>query len=168
MRTSPISIASIPVSAALSLNNFKQGGLHGSQASLTYMQENISVKTWMERSFFFSSIKTCKRCMCVHMYIFVNLHPLAFVHKCEFVCLCLQRSCIQKSSIRCHTQTYKCRFNRNNSDLPRLSASESTCHHASSSHPTTPSLNSYFTLICVFFTTAKSFIRGYSSSNLNI
>lgn len=120
------------------------------------------------REVFFSSIKTCERCMCVHMYIFVNLHPLAFVHKCEFVCLCLQRSCKQKSSIRCHTQTYKCRFNGNNSDLPRLSASESTCHHASSSHPTTPPLNSYFTLICVFFTAAKSFIRGYSSSNRNI
>lgn len=38
-------------------------------------------------------------------------------------------------------------------DLPRLSRSKLACQRASFSHPV--SLNSYFTLICVFFTKAK-------------
>lgn len=71
------------------------------------------------------------------------------------ICVC-RGHVYKKSSTRCHTQTYKCRFDRNNSDLPRLSGSESACHRTSSSHPS--SLNSYFTLICIFFTTAKSFL----------
>lgn len=83
------------------------------------------------------------------------------------LCICVCRGHVyKKSSTGCHTQTHKCRFDRNNSDLPRLSGSKSACHRASSSHPC--SLNSYFTLICIFFTTAKSFIRANSSSNLNI
>lgn len=83
------------------------------------------------------------------------------------LCICVCRGHVYKeSSTRCHTQIYERRFDRNNSDLPRLPGSMSACHRASSSHPS--SLNSYFTLICIFFTVAKSFIRGYSSSNLNI
>lgn len=56
------------MSTALSLNDFKQGGLHGSQASLTYMQENITVKTWMERSFFFLYKNMWEVYLCAYVY----------------------------------------------------------------------------------------------------
>lgn len=45
-------IASIPVSAALSLNDFKQGRRYGSQTLLTYMQGDFTIKA--EGIFFFS------------------------------------------------------------------------------------------------------------------
>lgn len=51
---SPINIASIPLSAGLTLNDFKQGRLYGSHTLLTYMQRNIAVKTWTETPFFLS------------------------------------------------------------------------------------------------------------------
>lgn len=112
---------------------------------------------WREVSF---SIKRCDGCVCTWRCV----RSKAFVCKCEFVYL--WGHVYKKSSPGCHTQTYKCRFDRNNPDLPRLSGSQSACHRASSSHPC--SLNSYFTLICIFFTTAQSFIRADSSSDLNI
>lgn len=100
-------------------------------------------------------------CVCAPDFVSICTHSQASVSLC--ICVC-RGHVYKKSSTRCHTQLYKCRFNRNNSDLPRLSGS--ACRRASSSHPS--SLNSYFTLICIFFTAAKSFIRGDSSSNFNI
>lgn len=138
----PTYIVSIPVSAALSLNDFKQGRLHGSQTLLTYMQGNITMKTWMERCLF--SIKTCEVCVCV--FVRAHTHALWLLGASVSLCICVcRRSCIQKrSSTRCHTQTYKCRFNRNNPDLPHLSVIMHLPH--------TPfSLNPYFTLIFIYF-----------------
>lgn len=92
----PTNIASIPVSAALSLNDFKQGRLHGSQTLLTYMQGNITVKTRME--VFFSTRKTHEAYVCVWERA---LRPL-----CASVslCICVCRGHVYKeSSTRCHT-----------------------------------------------------------------
>ena len=78
-------------------------------------------------------------CVCMHAFVWACTHSQAFVRKCEFVYLCLQKVMYTKgvqpgathTHAHTHTQTYKCRLDRNNSDLPRLSGSKSACHHAS-------------------------------------
>lgn len=69
---------------------------------------------------------------------------------CVSLCICLPRGHVYKKSLtRCHThtQTHERRLNRSKSDLPRLPGSQSTCRHASSSHPRrTPSLPLLFHL----------------------
>lgn len=156
-------IASIPVSAALSLNDFKQGRLHGSQTLLTYMQGVITVKTSMKRVFFF--IERCDLCVC----LCVCLPALSsfLCAKCEFVYLCAQRSCVPKEFKRGATHRPTSADWTGITWTSHVSlGSKSACHRASSSHPC--SLNSYFSISCIFFITAQSFIGGDSSSNADI
>lgn len=113
-------IAGIPVSAAVCLNDFKQDVLHGSQTLLTYTQGNITKKAPMERGL--ASIKT--HGVCVSLWELT--HTLLLLCASVSLCICTCRGYVyKKSSTRCHTQTQKCRSERNNWDLPRLSGSVS-------------------------------------------
>lgn len=99
--TSHINIASIPVSATLSLNDFKQGRLYGSQTLLTYMQRNTTMKTRTESIFLHKTCNTLVRaCLCV------SLHALSgFLCASVSLCICVCRGHVyKKSSTRCHTQ----------------------------------------------------------------
>lgn len=99
--------------------------------------------------------------MCTHTYTLKLL--CAYVSLC--ICVC-KGHVYKKSSARCHTQPTSADSTGITQTSHVFSVCKSACHRASSSHPS--SLNSYFTLICIFFTKAKSFIRGHSSSSLHI
>lgn len=143
-----------------------RAGSTGHRHYLPTCRETSLWKHWWRE---FSLHKKHVRCVCVCVCLSLCelAHTLSLLCASVSLCICVRRGHVYKrSSTRCHTQTYKFTSDRNNSDLPSLSGSESACHRASSSHPS--SLNPYFTLICLFFATAKSFIRRCSSCNLNI
>lgn len=143
------------MSAALSLNDFKQGSLHGSQTLLTYMQGVITVKTSM------IFIERCDLCVCVPAL------SSFLCAKCEFVYLCAQRSCVPKEFKRGATHRPTSADWTGITWTSHVSlGSKSACHRASSSHRC--SLNSYFSISCIFFIAAQSFIGGDSSSNPDI
>ena len=111
-------------------------------------------------------------CVCVCVCLCVSLHTLSSLcAQSVSLCICVcRRSCIQRGFNQVpHTHTHTHTHRPTSADWTGitqtshvfLAPSQPVIMHLSS-HPSSP--NSYFTLICVFFTTAKSFIGPYSSS----